>query len=75
MSLELNPSPQTLDKAVRRAVEKIKRHGRFGTAVFEAAQDIGIDSAILYREMSRRSAVHRRSLAQKSARARDRRAA
>lgn len=75
MSLDPNPSPQTLDKAVKKALQKMRKHVKFGRAVYEAAQDLGISDSVLFREMSRRSAIHRKSLATKKAQSRDRRAA
>jgi len=75
MSLDPKPSSSDLDKAVKKAVQKMKKHVRYGTAVYEAALQCGIEPSVLYTEMSRRSAEHRKALAHKRARLNDRRAA
>lgn len=75
MALDPSPSPATLDKAVQLTLQKMKKHVRYGTAVYESSQYYGIEPSVLYREMSRRSAVHRKAVAEKRNRGNDRRAA
>lgn len=58
------PQKSSIERAVQIAKEKLSRHVQYSTAVYEAARQVGIDPAILYREMSERSAKRRHKLAQ-----------